>query len=233
MAAELEAQVFPIPIKSTNHNTNGNANCCQHSHEILSHLHCLHHCAFQFSLHICWSRPCRWIQWQKMINPFKTAYLHGFNVYEVLWILFTLEQHMVIIISSLKPLQKKAIPNSHTSNSFTKEYIKLSDLPQLLFHAVHTSCFFQSAPLINEITLSWLWRTFPTSARCSKCLGKEQCLNSTGWLLQEADMLQGQQSAGVGALPAHTLCCVWACDYCASSPQAEHLKIPPRFHTSQ
>lgn len=167
-----------------------------------------------------------------MLNPFKTTYLHRFSVYELLWIIFTLEKHMLVIISSLKPLQQGAIPNSYTSNSFIKEYIKQSDLPWLLFHAVHTWYFFQSAPLIKAITLSWLSRTFPTSARYSKWLGKQQCLNSTGWLLQEPDMLQGQQSPPVRALPAHTLC-VWACDYCASSPHAEHLKSPPGFHTSQ
>lgn len=81
-----------------------------------------------------------------MINPIKTGHLHGFSVYELLWIMFTLEQHMVIIISSLKPLQKRTIPNSYTSNSFIKEYVKLSDLPQLLLHAVHASCFFSICP---------------------------------------------------------------------------------------
>lgn len=118
---------------------------------------------------------------------------------------------MVIITSSLKPLQKRTIPNSHTSNSFIKECIKLSALPRPLVHAVHLSCSFQSAPLIKEVTLSRLWRTFPTSARYSKWPGKQQCLNCTGWLLQESDMLQGQHSPRARALPAHTFCANTLC----------------------
>lgn len=171
-----------------------------------------------------------------MINPFKTACLHGISVYELFWTTFTLEQHMVTIISSLKPLQKRTIPNSHTSNAFIKEYIKPLDLPQLLFHAVHTSCSFQSAPLIKEITLSWLRRTFPFQPD----IANDQTSNSAS--VPQADFSRSQicfrDSRVVVLEPSlHTpfvqTLGVWACHYCASSPHPEHFKSPSGFHTSQ
>lgn len=110
--------------------------------------------------------------------------------------MFTLEQHLVVIISSLKPLQKRTIPNSHTSNSFIKEDIKPSDLPWLLFHAEHASCFFPSVPLIWRNYIIMTEELFPLQPDIAKT-GQETGLEFPSWLLQEPVKLQGQQSAHV------------------------------------
>jgi len=62
-------------------------------------------------------------------------------------------------------------------------------LSQPLFNTVHILYYCQSASLMKEIILLQHWRTFSTSARCSKLLGTQQCLNSTGLLLWKSDML--------------------------------------------